>query len=197
MHEIMEPSFDCMRERILRLDLSRDARRNSILTQVREAFDVSEKEEYAHICSSIQLPACHNKNVAAVYEAIGGQDLDESIQSHARAVYGILAEAEASVHGCSIEHTHFHEVGTASALNNALCICAAFSVLKPHRVEATPVQTGSGYVECSHGTLSIPAPATAAILARGVPRAHELLEGELCTPTSAALILYFVDTFIE
>jgi len=59
------------------------------------------------------------------------------------------------------------------------------------------VQTGSGKVQCAHGLLDIPAPATAAIIARGIPVVPETREGEWCTPTSAALILHFVDAFVE
>ena len=112
-----------------------------------------------------------------------------------RGVYAILAEAEASVHGCSVEETHFHEVGNASGIRNALAICTAFYVLAPTRITATPVQTGQGTVQCAHGLMDIPAPATAAIL-EGIPRATPALEGELCTPTSAAIIKQYVQEFV-
>ena len=62
-------------------------------------------------------------------------------------------------------------------------------------VDSTAVQAGKGTVRCAHGELSVPAPATAAILARGIPVCKRRLDGERCTPTSAAIILHFVDRF--
>ena len=136
-------------------------------------------------------------DVGEVYEVIDGQALDARVKEDAKAVYGILAQAEAQVHGCPVEHTHFHEVGNHEAIANVLAVCLAVRALDPSRIEATPVQTGSGKVQCAHGLLDIPAPATAAIIARGIPVVPETREGEWCTPTSAALILHFVDAFVE
>ena len=99
------------------------------------------------------------------------------------------------MHGCAIDETHFHEVGNGEAIFNTLLICSAFAYLHPDHVAATSVQTGSGQVECAHGLMDIPAPATAAILATGIPVCDEKLPGELCTPTSAAIIKHFVDEF--
>ena len=95
-----------------------------------------------------------------------------------------------------MEETHFHEVGNASGIRNALAICAAFYVLNPESVTATPIQPGAGEIECAHGILSLPAPATAAIL-EGLPLAEPRLQGERVTPTSAALIKHFVAAFAE
>jgi len=99
------------------------------------------------------------------------------------------------VHGVPVEQTHFHEVGNAEAVQNVLAICLAMNRLMPAKVTATPVQTGSGKVQCAHGLLDIPAPATAAILARGIPTCADKVEGEQCTPTSAAIIAHFVEEF--
>ena len=101
----------------------------------------------------------------------------------------------ALVHGCTVEETHFHEVGNGEALRNVLAICLAVEALDPDEIAATRVQTGSGTVRCAHGELPIPAPATAAIIARGIPTCERKLEGERCTPTSAAVILHFVQRY--
>ena len=94
-----------------------------------------------------------------------------------------------------MEETHFHEVGNGEALRNVLAICLAVEALDPDEITATRVQTGSGTVRCAHGELPIPAPATAAIIARGIPTCERKLEGERCTPTSAAVILHFVQRY--
>ena len=86
-------------------------------------------------------------------------------------------------------------MGNGEALRNVLAICLAVEALDPDEVVATRVQTGEGTVMCAHGELAIPAPATAAIIARGIPVRERTLPGERCTPTSAAVILHFVDRF--
>ena len=120
----------------------------------------------------------------------------EQVKNDLHEVYEILAKAEAKVHGCKVEETHFHEVGNANGIRNALAICAAFYVIAPQSVTATAIQPGEGEIECAHGVLSLPAPATAAII-EGLPLAQTRLQGERVTPTSAALIKHFVTSFTE
>ena len=111
-------------------------------------------------------------------------------------MYRILAQAEAQVHGCAIEETHFHEVGLGMTVREILGMCAAIEQIGPGKVIASRVQVGSGKIECAHGVLDIPAPATAAILERyRIPLAEPRLEGELCTPTSAAFIARYVEEY--
>lgn len=86
-------------------------------------------------------------------------------------------------------------MGEGAAIRNALGICLAVEAADPDEIVATAVQTGRGTVQCAHGELPVPAPATAAIIARGVPVCERLLDGERCTPTSAAVILHFVDRY--
>ena len=83
----------------------------------------------------------------------------------------------------------------AGRIRNALLVCLAVEATGVKRIVATVAQTGQGEVECAHGTLSIPAPATSAIIARGIPVSERTLPGERMTPTSAAMILHFVDEF--
>ena len=129
------------------------------------------------------------------HATIDALDASARAKDDMRAVYRILAEAEATAHGCAVEETHFHEVGNGEALRNVLAICLAVEALDPDEIAATRVQTGSGTVRCAHGELPIPAPATAAIIARGIPTCERKLEGERCTPTSAAVILHFVQRY--
>ena len=142
------------------------------------------------------VPDVHHHNLAEIERTIDSlQDVSNRVREDMRAIYQVLTEAEASVHGVSVDQAHFHEVGRASGVRNVLKVCLMMEVLNPQRVIATKVQPGSGKIQCAHGLLDAPAPATAAIIARGVPTADDLLEGELCTPTSAAMIYHFVDAF--
>ncbi len=109
-------------------------------------------------------------------------------------VYRLIAQAESAVHGVPMEQIHFHEVGTLDALADITAVCLAMERLAPQRVVASPVHVGSGHVVCTHGILPVPAPAAAHIL-RGVPIYGGAVQGELCTPTGAALLKYFVTEF--
>ena len=142
------------------------------------------------------VPDRHHHDLGEVLDTIDVLAVSDRVKEDMRDIYRILAAAEAQVHGCAVDKTHFHEVGNAASIKNALGICLAIEALNPERITATPVQTGSGTVQCAHGILDIPAPATAAILATGVPVCGEKREGELCTPTSAAVIKHFVGEFI-
>lgn len=180
----------------IHLDLARDATRQGILRQLEETIRLRGGQPDASI--ECRIPSGHFHDRAQVLQCIDGMsDASSRVKDDMRSIYGILARAEASVHGCSIDEIHFHEVGNAEAIRMVLRICRAVEILNPRRITATPVQVGSGTVTCAHGVLEVPAPATAAILAQGVPVCANRLDGELCTPTSAAVILQYVDAFDE
>lgn len=178
----------------LKLDLTTDARRRRILASL--LAQVDDASAIAQAAADADVPDHHHHDLAEINKTIDGlKGVSEKVQSDMREIYQILAEAEAAVHDSKPEKVHFHEVGNAEALECVLELCLVFEALAPEQVVATPVQVGSGQVECAHGLLDIPAPATAAIIERGIPIAEEKLEGELCTPTSAAVIYHFVDEY--
>lgn len=142
------------------------------------------------------VPQHHHHDLGEVRATIDAlQGIPSIVREDMHAIYGILAEAEAFVHGCEVEHTHFHEVGEGSHIQSVLEICLALRSQNPQRITSTPVQVGSGQIQCSHGLMDVPAPATKAILDRGIPVCEQRLDGERCTPTSAAVIFHFVDEF--
>lgn len=172
----------------LYLDLSENATRWYILELIRVRMTFEERAELARLVDEIGIPEGHCHDVGEVNEVIDGMVASERVKDDMRAVYQTLAEAEAQVHGCAVEETHFHEVGDAEAIRSVAAIFLALELRSVTSIELSSVQVGSGTVVCSHGELDIPAPATAAILAKGIPVEEERLEGELCTPTSAAVI---------
>ncbi|MBP3879850.1 MAG: nickel pincer cofactor biosynthesis protein LarC [Lachnospiraceae bacterium] len=109
-------------------------------------------------------------------------------------VYNMIAEAESTVHGMPVTDIHFHEVGTMDAIMDVAAVCYIMDKLSPDQVCASPVHVGAGTVHCAHGVLPVPAPATAEIL-KDVPVYGGEIQGELCTPTGAALVKYFVNEF--
>lgn len=180
---------------VLHLDLSHDATRRSILADLRGRLSAEQRDELDASTAAAGVPDRHHHDIGEVDATIDFLNVSDRVKEDMRDIYSILANAEAAVHGCPVEHTHFHEVGNGEAIRCVCEICLAIEMLDPERITATPVQTGSGTVVCAHGELPIPAPATAAILKQGIPTCEQLGEGELCTPTSAAVIKHFVDEY--
>ena len=176
-------------------DLRENATRAYLLQETLSHLGAAEREAVLTAAEASGISDRHHHDFGDVCAALDAAQVSERVRADAQAIYRILAEAEAQAHGCSVEETHFHEVGNGATIRMTLGICLAIERIAPSAIIATPVQVGSGTVDCAHGTLSIPAPATAAILSRGIPVWLEKGEGELCTPTSAAIICHFVDRF--
>lgn len=118
----------------------------------------------------------------------------EKVREDVKSVYAIIARAESRVHGVSMEHIHFHEVGSMDAVADITAVSLLMHELGIKKVMASPVHVGSGTVRCAHGVLPVPAPATAEIL-KGIPFYSGSIKTELCTPTGAALLKHFVQSF--
>lgn len=129
-----------------------------------------------------------------ITEIIGGLAVSDRVKADVEAVYQLIAEAESSVHGRSVSEIHFHEVGMVDAIADITGCAMLFERLDVHKVIVSPVNVGYGKVHCAHGVLPVPAPATAELL-KGIPCYAGAIEGELCTPTGAALLRYYGDDF--
>ena len=136
----------------------------------------------------------HHAHMSDIETVIRGLNVSENVKNHALAVYRLIAEAESHAHGQPVEEIHFHEVGTKDAIADVTAVCVLMEMIGADRVLASPVATGSGYVRCAHGVLPVPAPATAYIL-QGIPSYSGMESGELLTPTGAALLKHFVQSF--
>ncbi len=136
----------------------------------------------------------HHTSAAGIEAIIAGLPVSEKVKADAGAVYALIAEAESRVHGRPVNEIHFHEVGTLDAVADVVGVCLLMEAIGAEKVMASPVHVGCGHVRCMHGILPVPAPATALIL-RGVPIWGGEVQGELCTPTGAALLKHFVSEF--
>ena len=136
----------------------------------------------------------HHATPGHVAEIIDALDLPDEVKANARGVYDAIAQAEAKAHGCPVGDVHYHEVGALDAVTDVTGVCYAISLLKPDRVVVSPIHVGSGTVKCAHGVMPVPAPATANLLS-GVPVYGGEVMGELCTPTGAALLTHFAQSF--
>ncbi len=179
----------------LRWNMSENATRAQILSDTLLQLPEGERQRLEAAADAAGVPLEHHHDIARVRATIDALAVSERVRADMHAIYTILAEAEAVAHGVPVEKTHFHEVGEGERIRNTLMVCLAVEAADPKRVVATHVQAGEGFVDCAHGKLAIPAPATAAIISRGLPICEKKLPGERLTPTSAAMLLHFVDEF--
>lgn len=114
--------------------------------------------------------------------------LNENVKAIAIRIFKRLAEAESKVHGVALEEVHFHEVGAVDSIVDIVGLAICMDYIKTDWVVVSPLNTGSGTIQCRHGVLSVPAPATSEILASRKAIAYSSgIQGELVTPTGAAI----------
>lgn len=139
-------------------------------------FDVIQtKEEHAH------------RHLSDIEAIIRGSDLPERVQDTSMKIFSRLAAAEAKVHGSSIEEVHFHEVGAIDSIVDIVSAAICLAMIDADEIVCSPIPVGTGFVKCAHGLLPVPAPATAELL-KGAPVYQSDIEGEIVTPTGAAII---------
>jgi len=139
-------------------------------------------------------PEHKHRHLHHIVEMIQGSSLTGSQQDLAIRIFQRLGEAEAKVHGTTIEKVHFHEVGAVDSIADIVGSAVAWDLLSVDRIACSPIPTGTGFVNIAHGRCAIPAPATGELLA-GIPLAASDVEGELTTPTGAAIVSTLVDQF--
>ena len=135
-----------------------------------------------------------HRSLHDIHHIIDNLKLPEAVRTDILAVYRLIAEAESKAHDKPVSEIHFHEVGTMDAIADIASVCLLLHKLAPDQIIASPIHVGSGQVKCAHGILPVPAPATAYIL-KDIPIYSGSIQGELCTPTGAALLKHFVTRF--
>ena len=134
------------------------------------------------------------RHLSGILKMIHASDLPAAVKTSSELVFRTLADAEATVHGVSVEKVHFHEVGAVDSICDIVGACLALHLLKIRQVHCSPVNVGSGTVSTEHGILPVPAPATAHLLQdRPVYSCGPAVE--LTTPTGAAFVTALAETF--
>lgn len=136
----------------------------------------------------------HGRTFAAIRELIERSDLSPFVKERGVAVFLRIAVAEGKIHGLPPDEVHFHEVGAADSIVDIVAFCVALEALGIPRVLASPLVEGTGFITCAHGKFPLPAPATLEILA-GIPVRQVGEAGEFITPTGAALLAEFAESF--
>jgi len=129
-----------------------------------------------------------------ILSILGKSKLEEEIKERSQAIFIRLANAEAKIHGKSLEEIHFHELGGLDTIIDVVGAVAGIKYLGIEKVYSSLLPLGKGFVKCSHGTLPVPAPATLELL-NGVPVYGSNIEAELVTPTGAAIISTLAENF--
>lgn len=138
----------------------------------------------------------HHNSLTDIEHIINHLSMSEKVKKNVVAVYKMIAFAESKVHNVPVSEIHFHEVGALDAIADIAMFCVLVDLIGADKIVASPVNVGSGKVACAHGTLPVPAPATAEIL-KGISAYSNGIDGELCTPTGAALLKFFVNYFSD
>lgn len=151
----------------------------------------AEEAHEHHCCHANEAGAHHHhehRNFNDIKTIIENSDLSTNIKDKAVNVFRMLGLAEAKVHGKSFEEVHFHEVGAVDTIIDIVGSCLALENLGIEKIYVSEIKTGYGFVQCAHGLMPVPAPATAELLAHGLLYAKGNIERELATPTGAALM---------
>lgn len=160
-----------------------------------DASSASEKHQHEHNHHHGHNHDHHeHRSLDDIDKIINKLDVSDKVKNDASSIYRIIAEAESIVHGETVVDIHFHEVGRLDAIADIVGVCSLIEDINPDKIISSPICVGFGTVHAAHGILPVPAPATALIL-KDVPIYSGEVQGELCTPTGAALLKYFADDF--
>jgi uncharacterized protein (TIGR00299 family) protein len=129
----------------------------------------------------------NHRHFSDIRKIIEGSSLKPDVKKTSLAIFQRLAEAEAKVHAQRVEEVHFHEVGAVDSIVDIVGAAIGIDYFQPGRILSTELPMGRGFVQCQHGRLPLPAPATLEVL-KGYPLKNVEVEGELVTPTGAAIV---------
>jgi len=138
----------------------------------------------------------HGRGLKEIRELIANAGISAAAKTTATAIFENLGAAEARIHGIDSEKVHFHEVGAVDAIVDIVCAAVGFEALGVDELICSPLNVGSGTVECAHGTFPVPAPAVVELL-RGAPVYSSGIQAELVTPTGAAIVKTIAARFAE
>jgi uncharacterized protein (TIGR00299 family) protein len=158
--------------------------------------DHSREHPHEHEHGGHSHPGEHAHNSWREIRAlIEGSKISEGARKRALDIFSRIAEAEAKVHGVSLEDVAFHEVGALDSIIDIVGTAVCLDILKPDRITCSEIELGGGTVKCAHGILPVPAPATL-LLVQGLPVRTGGFNKEMTTPTGAAILAASVDEFI-
>lgn len=154
----------------------------------------SHPHEHTHAHAHGEVEHSHHRALSDIKRLIAASGLSEPVKARATQIFQRLGEAEAKIHNIPLESVHFHEVGALDSIVDIVGVCIGLEALQIERVIASPLHVGSGTFKCAHGTYPVPGPAATELL-QGVPIYAKDIQGELVTPTGAALVAILAESF--
>ena len=140
----------------------------------------------------------HGRSLKDIIRLIDDSDIQSGAKSIAKAIFNRLARAEAKVHNTTAESIHFHEVGAVDSIVDIVGCAICIDKLKPEKIFASPLKDGRGFVSCQHGKIPVPVPAVCELAyERGISLQTCEIEGEMITPTGAAILCELAEDFIS
>ncbi|MBP2032065.1 uncharacterized protein (TIGR00299 family) protein [Clostridium algifaecis] len=138
----------------------------------------------------------HHRNLMDIEKIINSSDLSDKVKKLSLDMFMKVAEAEAKVHGKDLYEVHFHEVGAVDSIVDIVGAAICLDYLNVDKIIASTVQVGGGFVECAHGIMPVPAPATTEIL-KDIPISTGIVQFETTTPTGAAILAVNAQEFSQ
>ncbi len=168
---------------------------------IKEEFEIkiTPKNESGILGTNVDVITKENnphRHLGDIFEIIDSSYLSDKVKEMAKKVFLVIGEAEAKVHGTTIDKIHFHEVGAIDSIVDIVGSCILIDLLCIDKIYSSTVPLGSGFVKCDHGVMPVPAPATLEIL-KGVPVKLNNVKGECTTPTGAGIIKALCNEFVD
>lgn len=155
------------------------------------------EEEHHHSHDHEHKHHHEHRNLNEVYSVIDNSSIDEKSKELAKRIFLRVAKAESKVHNKPLEEVHFHEVGAIDSIIDIVGTAILINKINPDKIISSIVNDGYGFIECAHGTMSVPVPATSEIFANSNVKFRQIdIDTELVTPTGAAIIAELATDFI-
>lgn len=140
----------------------------------------------------------HHRSYLDILAMIDNSSLSDRVKNLSKKIFEYVAQAESKIHGHAYEDLHFHEVGAIDSIVDIVGTAILIDKINPDKLICRPLPLGNGFVSCAHGLMPVPAPATLEIVKNGkLKTAFTDIEGELVTPTGAAIVAALADEYIE
>lgn len=162
-------------------------------------IQISKKNESGIVGTKVEVIAKEtnaHRHLIDIFDIIDNSELNNNAKDMAKKIFMTIGEAEAKVHGTTIDKIHFHEVGAIDSIVDIVGTAILIDLLGVDKICTNSIPVGSGFVKCDHGIMPVPAPATIEIL-KGVPVKMNTVKGECTTPTGAAIIKSLCDEYVD